>query len=668
MPSASITAIALLLFVVVLAAVTAGVLLALRAQERRRAARGASGAALPLPLPFPHARADSSRAESHGPEGAGALAAPATEEGASPNVAQNATHELEEDATPVEGEPGQSAILARAERAEQVRNVLLSKMNHDIRTPLNAIITLSGLLVEGNAGPLSVEQVRYLEVIQRSGESLLSLVSAILDLSALEAGRIETDERPVDLTRLLADLEEECRRRAKSKGLAFHLSLPREPVTVHGDQDRLRQVVVGLVESAVATTSHGYVEASLIAKDAEARIQITDTGAGPAMVARGQSLDDYLAQLDPLAQRPGEGAPALSVLLASRLIPLMGGALRVDGTPGEGTTYSLVFPAQLAEKSVAPTRVLEEARSPLPPARDLSDRDRDRDRWHDEPLAGHVLIIEDDELERQRLHEVTQALGCEVTTARSGKEGLGLLAEGGFDAVILDLVMPGMTGLDVLRAARADERMADVPFIVVSALFMTRSEREVLGPGVVAVVRKGDSATDELRVGLRSALERRRSAPAARTDVRRAATSGTPAAPAGPHGVRQQAPRPQAHVLVVDDNADNLFAIRQVLAALPVSIETAASGPEAIAACRRRRPDLVVMDVELPGQSGLQTTRAIHALPDCQHIPVIAITADAMRGDRERALAAECSDYLAKPIQPKQVVSAVTRALHIQVH
>lgn len=664
MPSASITAIALLLFVVVLAAVTAGVLLALRAQERRRAARGANGNALPPT----GVRSDSDQVESRVPDGDGALAAVAPERapnvGASANVAQHAT----QDATPVEGEPGHPALLARAERAEQVRNVLLSKMNHDIRTPLNAIITLSGLLVEGNAGPLSVEQVRYLEVIQRSGESLLSLVSAILDLSALESGRIETDERPVDLARLLGDLEEECRRRAKSKGLAFHLSLPREPVTVQGDRDRLRQVVVGLVESAVATTSHGYVEASLIAKDAEARIQITDTGAGPAMVARGQSLDDYLAQLDPLAQHPGEGAPALSVLLASRLIPLMGGALRVDGTPGEGTTYSLVFPAQLAEKGMGPARVLEEARSPLAHDRDLSDRDRDRDRWHDEPLAGHVLIVEDDELERQRLHEVTQALGCEVTTARSGKEGLSLLAEGGFDAVILDLVMPGMTGLDVLRAARADERIADVPFIVVSALFMTRSEREVLGPGVVAVVRKGDSATDELRAGLRSALERRRSAPAARPEAKRAPTGEAQPALAGPHGARQQAPRPQAHVLVVDDNADNLFAIRQVLAALPVSIETAASGPEAIAACRRRRPDLVVMDVELPGQSGLQTTRAIHALPDCQHIPVIAITADAMRGDRERALAAECSDYLAKPIQPKQVVSAVTRALHIQVH
>jgi signal transduction histidine kinase len=267
-------------------------------------------------------------------------------------------------------------------------------MNHDIRTPLNSIITLSGLLVEGNAGPLSVEQVRYLEVIQRSGESLLSLVTTILDLSALEAGRIETDQGPVDLARLLGDLEEECRRRAKSKGLAFHLSLPREPVTVRGDRDRLRQVVVGLVESAIATTSHGYVEVSLVPKDAEAQLQISDTGAGPALVARGQSLDDYLTQLDPLAQHPGEGAPALSVLLASRLLPLMGGALRVDGTPGEGTTYSLVLPAaQTAAKDMGTTRGLDEPRSSLGEDRDRPvERDRERSS-HDEPLAGHVLII-----------------------------------------------------------------------------------------------------------------------------------------------------------------------------------------------------------------------------------------------------------------------------------
>ena len=121
-------------------------------------------------------------------------------------------------------------------------------------------------------------------------------------------------------------------------------------------------------------------------------------------------------------------------------------------------------------------------------------------------------------------------------------------------------------------------------------------------------------------------------------------------------------------MLVVEDNVDNLFTIEQVLSSLPVAIETAASGPEALAVCRQNPPDLIMMDVELPGMSGLEASRAIHALPDCARIPIIALTADAMQGDRQRVLAADCSAYLAKPVQPLDVVSAVTRALQLDTH
>jgi CheY-like chemotaxis protein len=211
--------------------------------------------------------------------------------------------------------------------------------------------------------------------------------------------------------------------------------------------------------------------------------------------------------------------------------------------------------------------------------------------------------------------------------------------------------MPGTTGLDVLRAAAgADDRLARTPFLVVSAMYMTRTERDVLGPRVAAVVRKGDTMMEELRSNLRRVLG----------DRTTTAEGDHPEPASAP-------PHRKARVLIVDDNADNLFSLREVLAPLPITIETASTGAEAIAACRQHPPDLIVMDVELPGPSGLETARAIRSLPDCANIPVIALTADAMPTDRERALA-DCNSYLAKPVQPKQVVSAVTRALHIQLH
>jgi CheY-like chemotaxis protein len=178
---------------------------------------------------------------------------------------------------------------------------------------------------------------------------------------------------------------------------------------------------------------------------------------------------------------------------------------------------------------------------------------------------------------------------------------------------------------------------------------MTKSERDVLGPSVVGVVRKGDSTAEELAAQLRRAVA--------------ASAAAGPPAERYPSGST-----PRARVLVVEDNLDNLFTIEQVLSSLPVTIETASSGAEAVEICRRSPPDLVMMDVELPGMSGLDASRAIHSLPDGARIPIIAITAQAMQGDRERALQAQCAGYLAKPVQPLDVVSAVTRALHLAAH
>jgi CheY-like chemotaxis protein len=162
------------------------------------------------------------------------------------------------------------------------------------------------------------------------------------------------------------------------------------------------------------------------------------------------------------------------------------------------------------------------------------------------------------------------------------------------------------------------------------------------------VVRKGDTTGEELTAHLRRSIKG--------------------ATPSPERLVPQASTGRRARVLIVEDNVDNLFTIQQVLASLPVSIETAASGADAIEICRHRPPDLIMMDVELPGMSGLEASRAIHALPDCARIPIIALTADAMQGDRERVLAAQCSDYLSKPVQPLDVVSAVTRALQLETH
>ncbi len=504
--------------------------------------------------------------------------------------------------------------------AEGVRNLMISKLSHDVRTPLNSIITLSQLLGDGTTGPLAPDQRRYIEVIHRSGTTLLGLINDVLDISHIESGRMDLQMGAVDVRPLIRGVGAASEERARGKGLPVHLNPPRAPILAHADEDRLRQVLSALVEHAIVETTNGYVELSSESDDRNVIIRVSDTGPGSSPELRHAGFEVFLTQ--PTDRPPGPG-----MILAGKLTQLMGGTLVVDSAPGEGTTFSLSFPRSADGSDAARAPELPVTRAPISPA--------------------HVLLIEDDELERQRVGDLLQTAGYRVSVASSGQDGLNNLLEGRFDAVVLDLVMPGMTGLDVLRAARADEHLSSIPFVVRSALYMTRSEREVLGPTVAAVVRKGEGTGDELTEHLARALSSR-------------TTIGAPAPP--------QSTERLARVLLIEDDDENLFAIEQVLASLPVAIETAATGKDAVEICRRRAPDLILMDVELPGASGLDVSTDIRRLPDCADIPIIALTPTGDRTERAQPGNGGCDAYLSKPVKPGDVMNAVTRALQLGIH
>lgn len=504
--------------------------------------------------------------------------------------------------------------------AERVRNLMISKLSHEVRTPLNSIITLSQLLGDGTSGPLAPDQRRYVEVIHRSGMTLLGLINDVLDISHIESGRMDLQMGAVDVRALIRGVGAASEERARGKGLPVHLNPPRAPTLAHADEDRLRQVLSALVEHAIVETTNGYVELSSESDDRQVIIRVSDTGPGASPELRRAGFEVFLTQ-------PTDRPPSPGLILAGKLTQLMGGTLVVDSAPGEGTTFSLSFPRSTDGGAAARAPEPAVTRAPISPA--------------------HVLLIEDDELERQRVADLLQTAGYRISVASSGQDGLNNLREGRFDAVVLDLVMPGMTGLDVLRAARADEHLSSIPFVVLSALYMTRSEREVLGPTVAAVVRKGEGTGDELTEHLARALSAR-------------STSGAPAP--------QQPAERLARVLLVEDDDENLFAIEQVLASLPVAIETAATGKDAVEICRRRAPDLILMDVELPGASGLDVSADIRRLPECADIPIIALTTTGDRAERAQSGNGGCDAYLSKPVKPGDVMNAVTRALQLGIH
>jgi signal transduction histidine kinase len=402
------------------------------------------------------------------------------------------------EAAPADTPAAKAAAASDGARAERMRNLLLARMSHDLRSPLNSVVTLSHLLLEGNVGALSIEQRRYVDVIRSSGQTLLALINDILDLAAVESGRVEIEVGAVELIALTEGVAGGAERLARDRGVPLHVNSSERQLVGRADEDRLRQIVQRLVEHAISETRNGYVEVT-VERSADRRnalVRVHATGEGLSEAARRalsgdrRAFDDYLAGEGTFAER---GPAALPLVVASRLATVMGLRLDVQSDTADGVSFELELP-------LAPAGELAPARPS--PALGGAAQAPAYQRG-----GGSVLLIEDDLIERQRVAAELEAAGYEMTLASSGDEGLAMMRARHFDVVVLDLIMPGMSGLEVLRAARGDESIADIPFVVLSALTMTKGERAVLGPGVVGVVRKGDSTGEELVMTLRRAIK-----------------------------------------------------------------------------------------------------------------------------------------------------------------
>src|SRR3954468_7133428 len=395
-----------------------------------------------------------------------------------------ASHDLDgarpnADAAPPAAQDGGSAQSGNGSNGSH--DLLLLRMSHDLRSPLGSLVTLCQLLVQGDAGPLSMKQRQYGEEIRRSGQAVLGLVYGILDLAAVESGRSDIDVDTVDLAALVRQVAESHEALGREKGIPVQVSLGRESLPASADEKRLRHLLERMVEYLLSTTEHGYVELAVDDTAGKAIVRVRNTHDGLSESAR-RTLDLAYHDGDD-GDHAEEAATPLPIAIAARLARRIGLPIEVRTGDDEGLSLELAVP--LAE---AGARVSPDAMRPRHAA------------------GARILLVDDDAAERSHVASRLEEGGYAVTVAASGSEGLALLRDGHFEAVVLDLVMPGMSGLEVLRAARSDERLAGLPFVVLSALYITRSERSVLGPAVASVVRKGDGTADELLRALDRAL------------------------------------------------------------------------------------------------------------------------------------------------------------------